>query len=56
MTALVALTLAKEPCYMRVGGRQSPPSTNKITNSKQFEMVKNQKVSNEPVLDFAIGI
>jgi hypothetical protein len=44
-------------------GTQSPPSTNKIRNSKleirnskQFQMIKNQKVPNEPVLDFAIRI
>jgi hypothetical protein len=44
-------------------GTQSTPSINKITNSKleirnskQFQMVKNQKVPNESILDFVIGI
>jgi hypothetical protein len=41
---------------------QRPPSIKKTTNSKleiqnskQFQMVRNHKVQNKPVSDFAIG-
>ena len=44
-------------------GTQSTPSMNETANSKletrnskQFQMVKNQKVPNKPVSDFVIGI
>ena len=47
----------------QVEGTQSTPSINKIANpkleirnSKQFQMIKNQKVPNKPVSDFDIRI
>jgi hypothetical protein len=47
----------------RAAETQSTPRMNKITNSKleirdskQFQMVKKEKVPNKPVSDFVIGI